>query len=141
MAIEDVADGMNPHARPFNLVPPPRDRQFRTTRLKAERSKRKADQRLASALEEAGRPSTLSIRPSSLASGASAAYCDLRFGLPPQEVEKLHHQLASVLSGETSLKVWHATIAALREARRAADLSADVQPRKWRQSWPDLNGW
>ena len=36
MAIEDVAGGMKPYARPFNLVPPPRDRQFRTATLKAE---------------------------------------------------------------------------------------------------------
>ena len=51
MAIEDRPDGMNPHARPFSLVPPPRDRQFRTTQLKAERSKRSAEQRRAAALD------------------------------------------------------------------------------------------
>jgi hypothetical protein len=45
------------------------------------------------------------------------------------------------LSGETALEVWHATIAALREARRAAEFSADARPRKWRQVFPDLNGW
>ena len=131
---------MNPHARPFSLVPPPRDRQFRTTQLKAERSKRRAEQRRAAALDNNGAVHT--INSAELARlWASPAFCDLRFGLPPHEVEKLHNQLSSVLSGETPLKVWHATIAALREARRAADLSDDTRPRKWRQSWPDLNGW
>jgi hypothetical protein len=140
MAIEDRPDGVNPHARRFSLVPPPRDRQFRTTRLKAERSKRSAEQRRATALEDG--QTGHAFNPTELARiWASAAFCDLRFGLPTHEVEKLHNQLASVLSGQTSLKVWHSTIAALREARRAADLSADAQPRKWRQSWPDLNGW
>ena len=86
-------------------------------------------------------PSIQLIRPNSRVLWASAAFSDLRFGLPPQEVEKLHNQLASVLSGEISLKVWHATIAALREARSAADRSDDARPRKWRQSWLDLNGW
>jgi hypothetical protein len=140
MAIEDRPGGMNPHARTFSLVPPPRDRQFRTTQLKAERSKRRAEQRRAAAFDDsqAGR----AVNTAELTRlWASAAYRELRADLPPQEVEKLHCQLAAVLSGETSLKVWHATIAALREARRAADLSADARPRKWRQSYPDLNGW
>ena len=140
MAIEDRPGAMNPHARPFSLVPPPRDRQFRTTQLKAERSKRSAEQRRAAAFDDsqAGR----AVNTAELTRlWASAAYRELRADLPPHEVEKLHNQLASVLSGETSLKVWHATIAALREARRAADLSDDARPRKWRQSWPDLNGW
>jgi hypothetical protein len=140
MAIEDRPGGINPYARPFSLIPPPRDRQFRTTRLRAERSRRRAEQRRASALDD-GR----TLQPVNTAElarlWASAAFSDLRFGLPPHEVEKLHNQLASVLSGETSLKVWHATIAALREARRAADLSADARPRKWRQSRPDLSDW
>ena len=60
MAIEDRPDGMNPHARPFNLIPPPRDRQFRTTQLKAERSKRDAEQRMAAALETVGPSNTQS---------------------------------------------------------------------------------
>jgi hypothetical protein len=140
MAIEDRPRGMNLYARPFSLIPPPRDRQFRTAQLKAERSKRSAEQRRAAALD-AGQTGH-AFNPTELARiWASAAFCDLRFGLPPHEVEKLHNQLSSVLSGEISLKVWHTTIAALREARRAADLSADAWPRKWRQSWPDLNGW
>ena len=140
MAIEDVAGDMKPYARPFNLVPPPRDRQFRTAALKAERSKRKADRRLASALDE---DETIhAVNTAELARlWGSAAYRDLRAGLPPQEEEKLHRQLVGVLSGETPLAVWHATIASLREARRAADLAADARPRKWRQSYPDLNGW
>jgi hypothetical protein len=140
MAIEDRPGGMNPHARPFSLVPPPRDRQFRTTQLKAERSKRYAEQRRAAALDDGQTVHT--INTAELARlWASAAFSDLRFGLPPHEVEKLHNQLSSVLSGETPLKVWHATIAALREARRAADLSDEVRPRKWRQSYPDLSDW
>jgi hypothetical protein len=140
MAIKDRPGGMNPHARTFSLVPPPRDRQFRTTQLKAERSKRRAEQRRAAALDDA-QPG-YAFNPAELARiWASAAFCDLRVGLPPHEVEKLHNQLSSVLSGETQLEVWHATIAALREARRAADLSDDARRRKWRQSWPDLNGW
>jgi hypothetical protein len=140
MAIEDRPGGMNPYARPFSLVPPPRERQFRTMQLKADRSRRRAEQRRAAALD-AGR-TLQAVNTAELARiWASAAFCDLRFGLPPHEVEKLHNQLASVLSGEISLKVWLATIAALREARRAADLSDEGRPRKWRQSWPDLNDW
>jgi hypothetical protein len=56
---------------------------------------------------------------------ASAAFRDLRAGLPPQEEEKLHRQLAAVLSGESSPSAWWATVSALRETRRAADLSTD----------------
>ena len=142
MAIEDVPGGMKPYARPFNLVPPPRDRQFRTAALKAERSKRKADRRLAAALDEGEAEAVHAVNTAELARlWGSAAYRDLRAGLPPQEEEKLHRQLVGVLSGETPLAVWHATIASLREARRAADLAAEVRPRKWRQSFPDVNGW
>jgi hypothetical protein len=109
-------------------------------RLKADRSRRSAEQRRAAALDDC--QTGHAFNPAELArTWASAAFCDLRFGLPPHEVEKLHNQLASVLSGKTSLKVWHATIAALREARRAADLSDEVRPRKGRQSWPDLRDW
>ena len=123
MAIEDVPGGMKPYARPFNLVPPPRDRQFRTATLKAERSKRKAERRLAAALDEGGE-AVRAVNTAELARlWGSAAYRDLRAGLPPQEEEKLHRQLVGVLSGETPLAVWHATIASLREARRAADLA------------------
>ena len=140
MAIEDRPRGMNPRARPFSLIPPPRDRQFRTTQLKAERSKRRAEQRRAAALD--GSRTFQAVHTAECDRlWASAAFCDLRCGLPPHEVERLHNQLASVLSGETPLKVWHATIAALREARRVADLSDDARPRKWRQSWPDLSDW
>ena len=131
---------MNPYARPFSLVPPPRDRQFRTTQLKAQRSRRRAERRLEAALGNNGAVHTTNTA-ELIRLWASAAFSDLRSDLPPQEVEKLHNQLASVLSGEISPKVWHATIAALREARRAADLSDDARPRKWRQSWPDLNEW
>jgi hypothetical protein len=140
MAIEDVPGGMKPSARPFNLVPPPRDRQFRTAALKAERSKRKADRRLASALDE---DETIhAVNTAELARlWGSAAYRDLRAGLPPQEEEMLYRQLVGVLSGDTPLAVWHATIASLREARRAADLAAEVRPRKWRQVFRDVNGW
>ena len=141
MAIEDVAGGMKPYERSFNLVPPPRDRQFLTATLKAQRSKRKADRRLAAALDEGEAEAVYAVNTAELARlWGSAAYRDLRAGLPPQEEEKLHRQLAGVLSGDTPLAVWHATIASLREARRAADLAADARPRKWRQSYPDLNG-
>ena len=144
MAIEDVAGGMKPYARSFNLVLPPRDRQFRTATLKAERSKRKADRRLAAALDEGAAEAEAIHAVNTAELGrlwGSAAYRDLRAGLPPQEQEKLHRQLVGVLSGETPLAVWHATIFSLREARRAADLAADALPPKWRQSYPDLNGW
>ena len=131
---------MNQYARPFSLLPPPRDWQFHTTQLKAQRSRRRAERRLAAALDNNGVVHTTNTAELTRL-WASTAFSDLRVGLPPREVEKLHNQLASVLSGEISLKVWHTTIAALREARRAADLSDDTRPRKWRQSWPDLNGW
>jgi hypothetical protein len=96
MAIEDVAGGMKAYARPFSLVPPPRDRQFRTAALKAERSKRKADRRLASALDE---DETIhAVNTAELARlWGSAAYRDLRAGLSPEDEEKLHRQLAGVL--------------------------------------------
>jgi hypothetical protein len=142
MAIEDVAGGMKPYARPFNLVPPPRDRQFRTATLKAKRSKRKADRRIASALDEGEAETVHAVNTAELARlWGSAAYRDLRAGLPSQEEEKLHRQLVGVLPGETPLAVWHATIFSLCEARRAADLATEVRPRKWWQSYPDLNGW
>ena len=142
MAIEDVPGSMKPYARPFNLVPPPRDRQFRTATLRAERSKRKADRRLAAALDEGEAEAVHAVNIAELARlWGSAAYRDLRAGLPPQEEEMLYRQLVGVLSGETPLAVWHATIASLREARRAADLAAEVRPRKWRQAFSDANGW
>jgi hypothetical protein len=140
MEIEDRPGGMNPYARPFSLVPPPRHRQFRTTQVKAQRSQRRAERRLAAALDSNGAVHTVNTAELTRL-WASTAFSDLRVGLSPHEVEKLHNKLASVLSGKTSLKVWHATIAALREARRAADLSEDARPRKWRQSWPDLSDW
>ena len=142
MAIEDVPGGMKPYARSFNLVPPPRDRQFRTAALRAERSKRKADRGLAAALDEGEAEAIHAVNTAELGRlWGSAAYRDLRAGLPPQEQEKLHRQLVGVLSGDTPLAVWHATIFSLREACRAADLAADARSRKWRQSYPDLNGW
>jgi hypothetical protein len=132
--------GEGSFARRFSLTPPALDRQFRTAMLKAERSKRKADRRMASALAEG--EAVHAVNTAELARlWGSAAYRDLRAGLPPQEEEMLHRQLVGVLSGETPLAVWHATVAALREARRAADLAADVRPRKWRQDFRDLNGW
>ena len=97
---------------------------------------------MAAALDESEAEAVHAVNTAELARlWGSAAYRDLRAGLPPQEEEKLHRQLVGVLSGETPLAVWHATIASLREARRAADLAADVRPRKWRQAFPDLNGW
>jgi hypothetical protein len=140
MAIQDLPGGVKPYARPFNLIPPPSNGQFRTARLKAERSKRVAERRLVAMLDDSETVYTINTAELTRL-WASAAFRDLRAGLPPQEVEKLYRQLAAVLSGETPPAVWHATIAALREARRAAESSADAAPRKWRQVFPDLNGW
>jgi hypothetical protein len=140
MAIEDLPDCVKSYARPFNLVPPPCDRQFRTAQLKAERSKRNAERRLAAALDD-GKAVHAVHMPELTRLWASAAFRELRADLPPQEAEKLHRQLAAVLSGETSLAVWHATVGALREARRAAELPVGARPRKWRQIFPDLNAW
>jgi hypothetical protein len=140
MAIEDLPDSVRPFARPFSLVPPPRDRQFRTAQLKAERSKRNAERRLAAALDDSKAVHAVHM-PELTRLWASAAFRELRADLPPQEAEKLHRQLAAVLSDETTLSVWHATVAALLEVRRAAEFSANARPRKWRQVFPDLNGW
>ena len=140
MAIEDLPDGMKPFARPFSLVPPPRDGQFRTAQLKAERSKRNAERRLAAALDDSKAVHAVHM-PELTRLWASAAFRELRADLPPQEAEKLQRQLAAVLSGETALAVWQATVGALREVRRAAELPVGARPRKWRQSYPDLNGW
>ena len=140
MAIEDRPGGMNPYARPFNLIPPPRDRQFRTTQLKAERSRRRAERRLAAAFDDSQAGCAVNMAELTRL-WASAAYRELRADLPPQEVEKLHRQLAAVLCGETPLAVWHATVSALREVRRSAELPVGVRPRKWRQSYPDLSDW
>ena len=52
MADEDLPGGVKPYARPFSLVPPPRDRQFRTAQLKVERTQRKAERRLEAALDD-----------------------------------------------------------------------------------------
>jgi hypothetical protein len=140
MAIEDLPDGVKPYARRFNLVSPPCDRQFRTAQLKAERSKRNAERRLAAALDD-GKAVHAVHMPELTRLWASAAFRELRADLPPQEVEKLHQQLAAVLSGETAHGVWHATVGALREVRRAAEFSANARSRNWRQVFPDLNGW
>ena len=129
-------------ARRFSLTPPALDRQFRTATLKAEKSKRKAESRVASALDDGDGEATPGVNTAEVARlWSSAAYRELRAGLPPWEEEKLHRQLAGVLSGETPPAVWHATVAALREARRSADLEADVRPRKWRQSFRATSDW
>ena len=102
--------------------------------------KRKAERRLAAMLDDDR--TVHAVNTAELARlWASAAFRDLRAGLSPQEEEKLHRQLAGVLSGESSPAVWWATVSAIREARRAAELSADARPRKWRQVFPDVNGW
>ena len=132
--------GDSPFARPFSLVRPPCDRQYRTARLKAERMKRRAERRAAEALEEGG-----SVRGVDVAELArlwtSFTFRELRRDLSPQEAEKLHRLLAGYLSRQVPPEVWHAAIFALREARRAAEIPIGAPPRKWRQSFPDLNDW
>jgi hypothetical protein len=140
MAGEDLPGGVKPYARPFSLVRPPLDRQFRTAQLKAERSQRKAERRLSSAIDDGDAVHAV-CTPELTRLWSSFGFRDLRKDLSPEAEEKLHRQLVGVLSGETPLAVWHATIFSLREARRAADLAADARPRKWRQAFPDLNGW
>jgi hypothetical protein len=66
---------------------------------------------------------------------------ELRADLSPQDEEKLHRQLAGVMAHEISLEVWHATISALREARRAAEVPIGAQPRKWRQVFSSFDYW
>jgi hypothetical protein len=143
MAIEDLPNGVRPFARPFSLVRPPRDRQFRTAQLKVERSQRKAQRRLEAKLDN-GDPGD-AVRAVNIVELAnlwgSFGYRELREDLSPQEAEQLPRQLAGFLAGEVSLAAWHATILALREVRRADELPVGARSSKWRQSWPDLNGW
>ena len=138
MADEDLPGGVSCYARPFSLIPPPRDRQFRTAQLKVERSQRKAKRHLEATLDngEAVR-ATNTVELARLWS--SFGFRELWSDLPPYEAEKLHRQLAGVLSGEVSPAVWWATISALREVRRAAEVSVGARPRKRRQSYPDLS--
>jgi hypothetical protein len=140
MANEDLPGGVKPFARQFSLVRPPRDRQFRAAQLKVERSQRKAQRRLRAAFDDGGAVCVASTAELSRI-WSSASFSDLRADLPPQEIEQLQRQLIGVLSGEISLATWHATISALREVPRAAEVPVGARPRKWRQSYPDLNGW
>ena len=140
MAIEDPPGGVRPLARPFSLIPPPRDQQFRTAQLKVERSQRKAERRREAALE-VGEVGRAGYTPELARLWASAPFRELRRDLPPHEAEKLHQQLAAFLSGEGSVSAWHATLFALREARRAAEIPAGVHPRKWRQSFSSFDYW
>jgi hypothetical protein len=131
-------------ARPFNLVPPRRDRQFRTAQLRADRLKRKADRRLAAKLD-AGSEEGRAVRGVNIAELAriwsSAGLRDLRADLAPQDEEKFHRQLAAVLAGEEgAATIWHASVSAIREARRAAEVPIGAEPRRW-QTYPALNEW
>jgi hypothetical protein len=144
MADEELPGGVKPYARPFSLVPPPRDRQFRTSALKAERRQRKAERRMAAALEarEDGDAPPRGVDMAELARlWGSFGYRELRRDLSPEDEERLHRQLAGVLAHEISLEVWHVTIFALNEARRAAEVPVGTRPRKWPTSYPDLHKW
>ena len=133
--------GNSPFARPFSLVRPPCDRQYRAARLKAERMKRRAERRAAEALEEGGPVRGVDVAELTRL-WTSFGFRELRSDLSPQEAEKLHRLLAGVPGRRRRrAEVWHATIFALREARRAAEIPIGVQSRKWRQSYPDLNDW
>jgi hypothetical protein len=124
--------GDSPFARPFNLVPPPRDKQFRTAQLRADRSKRKAERRLAAKLDAGGEEGR-AVRAVDLVELArvwsSPGFRELRNDLAPQNEEKLHRQLAGVLAHEISLEVWHATLFALNGARRAAEVPVGASSR------------
>lgn len=145
MAIEEPPGGVRPFARPFNLVPPTRDKQFRAGQIKVERSKRKAERRVRAALEARtyGDAPPRGVDLAELARlWGSFGYRELRRDLSPHEAEELHRRLAAVLAHEEgAAAVWWATISALREVRRAAEVPIGAPSRKWRQSFPDLNGW
>jgi hypothetical protein len=143
MADEDLPGGVKPCARPFNLVPPRRDRQFRTAQFKVERTQRKAQRRLEAKLDD-GDPGD-AVRAVNIVELAnvwsSFAFRELRRDLSVQEAEKLHRLLAGYLSREVPPEVWHATVSAIREARRAAEVPVGLEPRKWRQTFSDLDYW
>jgi hypothetical protein len=143
MAGEDLPGGVRSYARPFSLVRPPLDRQFRTAQRKAERSQRKAERRLEAALEEGeARAAAPAVNTAELARvWSSFGFRELRADLSPEAEEKLHRQLVRYMSGEDSPEVWHATLFALREARRAAEVPVGVRPRKWRQSFSSSDYW
>jgi hypothetical protein len=111
----------SPFARRFSLVPPPRDRQFRTAALKADRSKRAAKRRVEKALEaEPGRIAQANLV--ELARVWSAlAFRDLRRSLTEAEQERLRAHLAAYMAGETTPAVWHAAVNAVAALRRATD--------------------
>ena len=141
MAIEDVPGGMKPYARPFNLVPPPRDLQFRTATLKAERSKRKADRRLASALDEGEAVSTPLIWPSLPAFGLLPRFATC--GLACRRGRRKSFTVSWSASCPAKPRLRSGTRPSPPCARLAAPpiVLRDVRPRKWRQAFPDLNGW
>jgi hypothetical protein len=137
--------GDNPSARPFNLVPPPRDKQFRTAQLRADRSKRRAERRLEAKLDAGGEEGR-AMRAVNLVELTrlwwSFGYRELRDGLLPEAEERLHRQLAAVLAGEEdSDVVWHATVSAIREARRVAEVQVGLEPRRWRQVFSRFDYW
>jgi hypothetical protein len=145
MAKEGLPGGVNPFARAFSLSPPPRGGQFRTAALNAERRQRKAERRMAAALgtrEDSDAPPR-GVNIVELGRiWSSFAFKELRRDLSPEAEKRLHRQLAAVLAGEEgAAAVWWATVSALNEARRAADLSADVRPRNWRQDFSSSDYW
>ncbi len=142
MAIEDPPGGVKPFARPYNLVRPPRDRQFRTAQLKVEREQRVAQRRLEAKLNAGGEACQVVYPPELAGIWNTFGYRELRRDLPPEAVEKLHRQLAAVLAGEEgAATVWWATLAALRQARLAAEVPIGAPSRKWRQVFGAFDYW
>jgi hypothetical protein len=132
----------NGSARSLSLTPPATPRQFAAERVRAGAKQRRAARRLAVALK-GGEDDNAVPRGVDIAelSRAWASLRDLREDLRPEDEERLHRQLAAYMSGESWPGVWHATVNAILEARRAAEVPVVARSRKWRQSWPDLNGW
>ena len=142
MARENRSRG---YARPLSLTPPPTHMQFAVERVRASIKQRVAKKALDKALDKGAdddKASARAINTAELpASGlpSGIANCAPTFAAGGR---RLHHLLAAVLAGEEgAAAIWWATLSALREARRAAEVPIGARPRKWRQSYPDPNGW
>ena len=139
MAIEGVTGGIKPYARPFDLVPPPRDRQFRTPRSK----KNDESARLTAAWRLRRRGQAEAVHASvgrTARLWGSAAYRGLRAGLPPQEEEKLTVSWSASCPAKRGLGSGMRPSSPARGSPRSRSCY-EVRPRKWRQSYPDLDGW
>ena len=120
--------------------------QFAVERVRAGIKRRVAKKALGKVLDkgaDADKASARAVNTAELARlWGSFAFRELRADLPPHQAEELHRRLAAVLAGEEgSAEVWWATISALRDVRRSAEVPIGAPSRKWRQSFPDLNGW